>query len=527
MSTVKVTGVAKSFGERQLFHDVSLQLNPGERAALIGRNGTGKSTLLQIIAGLEPADAGTVHMNGRTALLAQDPARSGGTLLDFVTPPGLLAAQQALAAAQANLENPTEENLVAYGDAEAHYRALGGYDFEPRAAAVLDGLGLEASGRTENLSGGELRRATLAALLLTPADLLLLDEPTNHLDTAGREWLEGWLQSHESAVLVVSHDRAFLDAVATRVFELERGRMNEYPGNYSAAMELKRTLELAHERAWEAQERKAAALREELGRLGSASRSAGKFNHRRAGNQALLHAKNKAQNVSNTLARRAKALQTRLERMNEIEQPFRDRLRVRVPLPDVPTGPGEVIVIRDVSISRGGRQLFAGLDFTLRRGEKVALLGPNGSGKSSLLAAILGRVPYEGEVRLGHGLEVFVAHQNGEELGQFPSVEEAVRAAQPQLARQDLFHLVKQVGLPGPEATVSALSGGERTRLALARLAVTRASLLVLDEPTNNLDLEAIEALEELLQGYPGSILFTSHDRRLVERVATRSWRLG
>jgi ATPase subunit of ABC transporter with duplicated ATPase domains len=241
----------------------------------------------------------------------------------------------------------------------------------------------------------------------------------------------------------------------------------------------------------------------------------------------LLGAKLKAESASHAFARRATSIERRLERMATIEKPYEEELLVRVPLPEVPRGPDVVMALEGVAPLIGGRPLWAPVDGVVRRGERVALIGPNGCGKTSLLRAILGRLPHTGTISLGQSLSVFTADQHGEELDRHATVEAAVRDAQPALRRQDLYHLLGRLGVPRPERAVASLSGGERTRLALARLAVTRASLLVLDEPTNDLDLMALEALEALLIGYGGTILFTSHDRRLVERVATGRWRCG
>lgn len=525
---ISVHRVAKRFGDHNVFEEVSLGLSAGEKVALVGANGSGKSTLLRLMAGVERPDAGSVHRSGRLALLGQHAELPEGTVLRAVTPAELLAARTALEEAQGRLTDPTPAHLEAFSLAEEHYRVLGGYDFEARAAAVLAGLNLRGDMSTAELSGGQARRAMLAALLLSPAEVLLLDEPTNHLDADSLAWLEGWLRASGAALLVATHDRAFLDATVTRVAELERGALHEYPGNYSGAMAVKRALREAQTRQHEAQERKRAALTEEMQRRQSKARSANAYNPGRAADGDKLLAKGKAQNAQNVNAARAKSLEKRLEQMRVVEKPFEDRTRLEVPLPKVSSGPADVLRAEGLSVTRGERTLFSDLSFTLRRGEKVALLGPNGSGKSSLIAAVLGQLPHQGRVTLGHGLSVYWAGQHGEELAGFGTLEEALRGAQPNLRRQDVYSLLAQLGLPPkPDLALSELSGGQRTRLTLARLAVTRAQFLMLDEPTNHLDLRAIEALETLLLEYPGTLLFASHDRRLVERVATRTLRLG
>lgn len=526
--SLTATGVTKSFGTHQLLDDINLVIPRGQKVALIGRNGSGKSTLLRILAGLLPPDNGSVALTGTLTLLEQHETDLAGPVLEAITPAELCEAQARLGKAEARLTEPTPAALDAYAAAEEQFRQLGGYDFTARAHSVLSGLGLKPDQSAERLSGGEQRRVLFARLLLSTADVLLLDEPTNHLDVQAREWLEDWLRTSPATILFASHDRVFLDRLAERVLELERGALNDWPGNYTQAMELKATGLAATKRAWRAQERKKTQLREEAQVLASRARSADRFNRSRASGQALIIAKAKGENVSRTLAGRQKSLQRRLERMTTVDRPFEEDLTVDIPLPDVPTGAEEVLVASNVTITRGERVVLRDVNVHVQRGEKIAVVGRNGTGKSTLLQALTGVLPFQGEVTLGHGVTLFTAWQDRADLDGFTTVGEAVLAAQPRLRRQDLFHLLGRLGLPGdPGHLVRNLSGGQRSRLSLARLSVTRAQLLVLDEPTNDLDLQAITALEELLQDYPGTVLFSSHDRRLVERVASRCWRLA
>ena len=527
--SIHLQAVAKRYGGNTVFEGLDLVVDRGEKVALVGPNGSGKSTLLRLVAGLEPPDAGTVTVTGSVALLEQEAALGDDDALRAVMPAALRRAAAELSAAQAALADPSDANLERYAAAEERYRALDGYGFEPRALEVLAGLGVDAATPAARLSGGQQRRLLLARQLLAPGDVLLLDEPTNHLDAAGLAWLEAWLRASPATVVVVSHDRAFLDATVTAVAELERGQLTVWPGGYSQAMALKATALAAQQRLHDAQARQKRQLELEAGRLASAGRSAGRFNHKRAGNQSLLLAKGKAENASRTLASRARALQKRLERFEVTPATFEDGGDPVIPLPPVPTGPGEVLRFDGVTLARGARELVAGLTFVLRRGEKLALLGANGSGKSSLIAAALGALaPAAGTVTLGAGVSVCHVSQHGEELQRFASLEEAVRDAQPRIRKQDLHYLLARLGLPNdPAFPVSDLSGGQRTRLSLARLTVTRAPLLVLDEPTNHLDVRMVEALERLLVAYPGTLLLASHDRRLVEAVASRTLHLA
>ena len=524
--SLSMTAVAKRYGSTTLFTNISLELHPGERVALLGQNGSGKTTLMRLAAGLEPPDAGQVTHTGRIAFLEQHADLSGVTLRDLVTPPELRRATAALAQAQAMLAHPTPEALERYAEAEDHYRRLDGYTLDTTLSRVLSGLNLPPELPTHSMSGGQTRRVMLARLLLTSADIYLLDEPTNHLDWDSLAWLEGWIQDSPATFLIVSHDRMFLDATVTRCYELERGVLSTYPGNYTHAMQIKTTLHEAQERDHQAYQRKAQALAHEMNRARSRGVSAGRFNHKRVGNQSLLGAKNKANAASQTLARQARALEKRLERLQETapDKPYEDNTLITIDVHEAPQGPTEVLKLQDLTLERDGQVLLDAGALIVRRGERLALLGPNGSGKSTLIQTILGHYePHSGEVRYGHGLTLYWAGQHGEELQAFETLRDALLNAQPSLTVQEQYILLANLGLPKePNHAVTRLSGGERTRLSLARLSVTRAHLLLLDEPTNHLDIRATEALEHLLMHYPGTVLFTSHDRRLVERVATR-----
>lgn len=527
--SLRMQAVTKRYGDNTIFEDLSLVISGGEKVALIGANGSGKSTLLRLAAGIEAPDSGTVSVRGRVSLLEQHTPTGAASVAEGLAPTHLAAAQAELSSAEAALADPTDENLARFAAAEERFRELGGYDFSALAHATLDALGLAPDQPLSSLSGGQQRRVLLARQLLAQADVVLLDEPTNHLDTAGTQWLEEWIMASRATVLVVSHDRAFLDATVSKVAELERGRLSVWPGNYSQAKELKVTAQAAQQRRHDAQARRKQQLAAEAARLGSTSRSAGKFNHKRVGNQPLLPAKNRAESVSRTMARRASALEKRIEQMDVVEAPFRDNATVSVPLPEVPAGPGDLLRFEAVTVERGGRTLVSGLDLLLRRGEKLALVGPNGSGKSSLIELALGKLDAtSGKVVRAAGLATYVASQGGEELLEFPTAEAALRDAQPAIRQQDVHYVLARTGVTNdPSVPVSELSGGQRTRLALARLSVTRAPLLVLDEPTNHLDIAMVEALERTLRDYPGTILMATHDRQLIKAVATRTLVLG
>ncbi|WP_309573350.1 ABC-F family ATP-binding cassette domain-containing protein, partial [Deinococcus sp.] len=488
---IQLRKVARTYGDQMVFDGVELDIGPGARLALVGANGSGKSTLLLVMAGLDAPDAGTVLITVRVALLAQQEVAGTGTLLDAVTPPALSAAQREFEAASGALSGGTDEGLARFAEAEETYRLAGGYDFAARASAVLAGLGLDARADAARLSGGQARRALLARLLLSPADVYLLDEPTNHLDLDGAEWLETWIASSGAAFVLASHDRAFLDGVATETAELERGVLTAYPGGYSQAMELKATLREAQERDFGAYKRKRATLDEERARRASKARSAGQYNHKRSSDGDKMLAKGKAQNAQGVNASAARRLERQIERLDgqATSKPFDDRRLLRLELPSVPVGPAEVLRGSDLRVCRDERTVLDGVNLHVRRGEKIALTGPNGGGKSTLLGALLGTLPHAGEVRWGQGLTRYAAGQHGEELAGLGTLGDALLGANPHLTPHQLHEVAAQLQLPGPAFPLGSLSGGQRTRLSLARLSVTRAQVLVLDEPTNHLDI--------------------------------------
>ena len=511
--SLHLTAVGLALGDRSLFDDVHLTLAPGERVALVGDNGAGKTSLLRVALGALEPTAGAVRLHGSAALLAQlDGAATAPT-------------------------NPTPTTLLRRVLDERPEPHPGTFD------AALRGAGLDPFAPADALSGGERQRARLAALLAAPADVLCLDEPTNHLDAAGIAWLVERLRSCRAALLVVDHDRAFLDAIAERTAFLAHGALRVYPGGYTTAAAARAADEHAQRRRHDAQAARHRALRVAADRQRSLTRSAGSFDHRKAGGQATILAKNKAEAVSRTHARASAAMRTRLEREAPEPKPFEDRRRLRLHAGAADPGPSEVLVVRALDVVRAGRTLVAGLELIVRRGERLAIHGPNGSGKTTLLEVLTGqRTAAAGSVRRGLGLALsYVAQADripastgfddavdasrdaSSGASSEASVGERLRAERPTLSDSEVWEVMAAVGAPcGPERRIATLSGGERQRLELARIAVTPAHALVLDEPTLHLDVRAIEALEALLRDYAGTVLLVSHDAALVDAVATR-----
>jgi len=491
--SLRLSNVGHAMADLPLFDGVDLVVATGERVGLVGDNGAGKSTLLRIAAGALAPDRGQVRVDGTVALLTQLDDR----------PAAALAAPDLLASLRAERPEPWP----------------GAFDAALRAAS------LDPAAPPTALSGGQRQRARLATLAAVDADVLCLDEPTNHLDADGLAWLIGWLTRRPATVWVVDHDRAFLDAVAQRTAFLAHGALRVYAGGYHVAAAARDADEAGQLRRHQAQAARRSALAAAADRQRSRARRAGQFDHRKADGNALILAKNQAESVSRTQARASRAMRARLEREVVIAKPFDDRRRLRFQAQPERPGPTEVVTAQGVEVVRGGRTLVAGLTLHLRRGERLALTGPNGAGKTTLLEVLAGqRAPTAGSVRHGVGLTIATMRQAGTVVSDpEQTVGDALRAERPSLRDAEVWEATASAGAAsGPDRRIGTLSGGELRRLELARLSLTRAAWLVLDEPTLHLDMGAVEALETLLLAFAGTVLLVSHDATLVDRVATR-----
>ena len=511
MSLITVSGLSKSYGALDLFSDLSFAIPPRARIGLVGANGVGKTTLLRILLGLEEPSAGTVQQARglRIGYLPQEARLDSQRTLwqECLTVfADLLERQNQLAELETAMADPAaaESAIQAYGKLQAEFEHLGGYTFETRLAQVLNGLGFRQADFKRplpQLSGGQRTRAVLAKLLLENPDLLLLDEPTNHLDIEAVEWLEAYLREWEGAVLIVSHDRYFLDQVVNTIWEMTPA-LEIYPGNYSAYLVQR---EERYQRRLEEYQAQQEFIEKELDFI--------------------------RRNIAGQNTRQAQGRRKRLERLLEEARlaPPRQPRRLHFHIQEANRS-GD-LVIRTHALAVGyhdeGKALFYAPDLILRRGECAAIIGPNGAGKTTFLKTLLEQTPpFSGEVLLGASLKVGYFAQAHEGLNPDHTLMEAIAEIVPDWLPAQIRDYLARFLFTGDDVfkTIAMLSGGERGRLALARLALQGANLLLLDEPTNHLDLPSQEALQSLLADYGGTILLVSHDRYLIDALATQVW---
>ncbi|HKX93393.1 MAG TPA: ATP-binding cassette domain-containing protein [Methylibium sp.] len=495
MALLTLSNAHLAYGHVALLDHTDFALEAGERVGLIGRNGTGKSSLLKIIAGLEKPDDGELRLQQglRLALVAQEPQLDGAaTVFDAVS--------QGVAEAKALREryeaHGPDDDLDAL---QTRIEALDGWTWEQRVTETLERLQLQPEARIADLSGGTRKRVALAQALVAAPDVLLLDEPTNHLDLDAIRWLEELLRAFRGSVLLITHDRAFLDAVSTRIVELDRGLLRSYPGNF-AAYEATKARELADEALASARADKLLAQEEVWVRQGVEARR------------------------TRSVARIKRLEVLRAARAARRESIGRVALEV-----DAGSRSGKIVAeLEGVSKSYGDKVIVRDFSATLLRGDKVGLIGANGAGKTTLLKLILGLLPPDrGTVRNGSNLQVAYFDQMRDALDLDATLADTISPGSEwvEIAGQRK-HVMSYLGdfLFAParaNSPVRSLSGGERNRLLLARLFAKPANVLVLDEPTNDLDIDTLELLEELLANYPGTVFLVSHDRRFLDNVVT------
>ncbi|RSN28767.1 heme ABC transporter ATP-binding protein [Amycolatopsis sp. WAC 04169] len=529
-ATLVAKDLAAGHGDRVLFSGLDLVVAPGEVIGLVGVNGAGKSTLLKTLGGLVPPEEGSVRLNPPTATvghLPQEPERREGESVR-----AFLARRTGVTAAQAALDAATEALTAgepgaddAYGLALDRWLALGGADLDDRAGEVVADLGLTVNLDQPmlSLSGGQAARAGMASLLLSRYDIFLLDEPTNDLDLDGLERLERFVTGLRAGTVLVSHDREFLARTVDRVVELDyaQQQVRTYGGGYESYLE-ERAVARRHAREEYEEYANTKASLEARGAMQRSWMEKGVKNARRKATDNDKVGRKFRSEATEKQASKARQTDRMIERLEVVEEP-RKEWELRMEIAAAPRAGAVVATLRGAVVRRGGFTLGP-VDLQIDWADKVAITGANGAGKSTLLAALLGRVPVdEGAASLGSGVVVGEVDQARKLfLGDLPLVEAFAREV-PELADADVRTLLAKYGLKAAHVLRSAatLSPGERTRSALALLQARGVNLLVLDEPTNHLDLPAIEQLESALADYPGTLLLVTHDRRMLDAVAT------
>lgn len=510
MALLQLQNATKVYPEQVIFKDISLQIQPDDRIGLIGDNGTGKSTLIEILREEEYLDEGELLISNNLDIgyLAQSYNLKLDTtlyqeMLNIYQ--GLFQLEEKLQELETKMSQVSGEELdkimERYSKLRREYEASGGYRYESEIKGVLRGLGFtedEFNEELTNFSGGEKTRAGLAKLLLSQPQLLLLDEPTNHLDLQAKEWLEDYLVDYDGAVVVISHDRYFLNQVVDRIWELEKGRLEKYNGDYSFYAEEKEHRLLTWQREYEKQQKKIKKMKAYI-------------------------RKNKA----GVDSKQARGRQKKLDRMKRIPPPPTiDTPKIDFKLETV--SGNDVLTVDGLSKSYDQELVLEDIDFKLYRGEKVALVGPNGSGKSTLFKLLSEHEEADtGEIKLGTRVDIGYYDQEHQDLTLDCNLIEELQKAT-DITKSNARDVLARFLFKGDDVfkEISTLSGGEKARLSLAKLAIQDYNLLLLDEPTNHLDIKSKEILEEALQNYPGTILVISHDRYFLDKLVDKVFAL-
>lgn len=503
--------INKAFGTNEVLKNVNFHLEEREKAALIGPNGAGKSTLLKIIMQEMSADSGEIIISrGKTiGYLAQHQELiSGRTIYEELleVKQYILDMEEKIRIMEQNMKTVTgrelDELLASYSRLTHQFELENGYSCKSEIVGVLKGLGFtedEFSKKVDTLSGGQKTRVALGKLLLSNPDIILLDEPTNHLDMDSIAWLENYLLNYKGAVFIVSHDRYFLDKVVTKVVEIDHGNVRMFQGNYSAYAQKKAQIRDAEYKAWLNQQQEIKHQEEVIAKLKS-------FNREKS-------------------IRRAESREKMLDKIEVLDKPVEDTMEMKLTLtPRIISG-NDVLTVTDLSKSFPQQQLFSHIDFSIQRGERVAVIGANGTGKTTILKILNGLIPAdEGTVELGSKVLIGYYDQEHHVLNMDKTIFEEISDDYPYLTNTEIRNVLAAFLFTGDDVfkPIHTLSGGERGRVSLAKLMLSEANFLILDEPTNHLDIVSKEILEQALNRYTGTVLYVSHDRYFINQTATR-----
>ncbi|HEB2442165.1 ribosomal protection-like ABC-F family protein [Bacillus thuringiensis] len=517
MTICSVNNVTKSFGGNTIFENISLEIKNGERVGLVGRNGSGKTTIFGLLTGMESLDAGAIHMKKGTRIghVAQIPKFDEAmTVYDVLSSAFKVEKEleKEMHALEKNMaveqeQSALEKLMERYGVIQEKFVFLGGYEIEANIMKVANGLQVTDlfSRVFTELSGGEQTKVSLAYMLLQKPDLLLLDEPTNHLDLFAVEWLEQFLKEYTGTVMVISHDRYFLDEVVTKIFDLEDGEIHVYHTNYSQFVEEKEERLLQEFQAYQEQQKKIKKMKEAIKRLREWA--------------------NQANPPNEGLHKRARNMERALERIEKLKRPILERKQMGLQFEGQERSGKDVVVMKEVSKGFAGRPLFEQANLHVRFQERAAIVGRNGTGKTTLLKLLLKEInPDVGEIRIGSSVKIGYLSQHT--YGNVKSnVLEAFREYVA-VTEGEARHILANFLFYGPAVfkKVTQLSGGEKMRLRLAQLMYQDINFLILDEPTNHLDIESREVLEEALEQYNGTILAVSHDRYFLNKLFEKTY---